>query len=1493
MARFTTPVLLPETTYVTPALSAPRASQMDTVDLSASSGSSTLSGHVIAPKRPPTSPQKPKSPAKRRNLHEVDDSDEDLFRDEDEDVYMTILDDTLDHKRESDKAEAIAQKSPYFRNEEVSNRHPTIPNSSPGRETSPSRLSRHITPSDRIVAQSPVQVVRADTPVRCPVQRTSPRNNSTDADEVTSRRPLTEVLPPPYIATPVSIKKQGRVGSSEPSSSPKLKQDLILSLKAEHMQLKADMTEIVEDEARGPYCVEAKTNKRRREEIQAQLVNMVESRDALQQKLQELQRTMLADVMSGIMPSAEIKLEVQSLTERIKEAENIVIPPSNRPSSVCSVAPASHKLSTSPLRAHRHVITNKLNDHNQLAKDNYDAPRNFAQPPAVGRQLFPIRPAESHSFSDRTVNGQTNKHPHVTDGHLGASRVSNQVKHTSDRAQSHETVQRPNISYGDPQPGDQIIELISDDESEGMNNMGQAVDFDEDDFSDGLDYAQETDLDAQRARYEELSGRYQNQAVFNSANSDNTRLATMQRPKMTTSSRKGPIDDFMRPTQSDPSTKVTSNAGIGVARGTQSTYVSASPTQQQATSWPQATQRIAQTQAAPRVARPTARPVDLMSLPGMNHPWSRDVVNAMNDVFRLRYFRSNQLEAINATLSGRDAFVLMPTGGGKSLCYQLPSIIQSGTTRGVTVVVSPLVSLMQDQVDHLAAINIRATSFSSEKTLSERGDIMKQLFRNELDCIYVAPEMLAKSDAINKIFKQLWERQCLARIVIDEAHCVSQWGHDFRPDYKKLGDFRREYDGVPVIALTATANDKVQVDVKNHLGLKDPACFKQSFNRPNLRYYVYPRSKGSNDKIKDLLDKTHKGQIGIIYCLSRAKCEAMAQQLGRRAGFYHAGMKKDERADIQRLWQAGTVQVIVATIAFGMGIDKPDVRFVIHTSLPKSLEGYYQETGRAGRDGRDANCYLFWAFADKVSLEKMIDRGESEGQQISPAQKKVQKEGIQRVVDYADNKADCRRVQVLGFFNEQYDAKDCHGTCDNCQSGEVYTDQDVSEAAKVAAQIVKAIQVRGDTEKDRRATLNDVVLIARGSRAARITEKGWDQIPGFQGLKSDARWDITNTTKLVQHLSSIGVLSDRHVPNAMGFTTTYCVPGPNADAASSGKIKVSLKIQSPRTAKKPGLLRTESRQSRGPDTDDTDFIVEDDEIGDDEFLEPELSSVSRARLPKNLQQLRHDPSRGPSSVKSTMAPPAAKARREKDSHAVMMSKMYKKSFTPLDLDRIARCWAELKQVRNAIQQKQGHRRLESTFSDQVLQDIAVHLPISPGELLKIPDVKREIVDVHGFQILIVTNKYQEEIDALGIDLDAQLNAVSHPPARPASLPKLGAASNRNTSRRTSAARPNYSEPYFRQEAEDDEENYFGPDEDEQEMMLTTTRESHPFHAPVQQPTIAPAAHGKDKRKSVPGKGIAAKHKSKSDTSQRSEPRSKTSGTTRKTGGSGIGAAKPR
>ena len=518
----------------------------------------------------------------------------------------------------------------------------------------------------------------------------------------------------------------------------------------------------------------------------------------------------------------------------------------------------------------------------------------------------------------------------------------------------------------------------------------------------------------------------------------------------------------------------------------------------------------------------------------LQHPWSRDVKAAMSQRFHLRGFRPYQLDAINATLAGKDAFVLMPTGGGKSLCYQLPAIITSGKTQGVTVVISPLLSLMQDQVEHLTKLRIQALLINGEVTAEHRRLVMDCLKEHDpqkfCQLLYITPEMLSKSQSMINAFKNLHQRGKLARIVIDEAHCVSQWGHDFRPDYKLVGEVRRQFRGVPLIALTATATENVKVDVMHNLGMGNCEVFTQSFNRPNLQYEVRSKGKAKDvlDGIAETINTCYKRQTGIIYCLSKKNCENVAEKLHKDYGIlahhYHAGMQPEEKKNVQRKWQNGEYNVIVATIAFGMGIDKPNVRFVFHHTIPKSLEGYYQETGRAGRDGKISGCYLYYGYQDTSALKRMIDDGEG-----SFEQKDRQRQMLRNVVQFCENRSDCRRVQILNYFGETFSKDACNASCDNCKSKSRFENRDFSHYVPAALSLIRQVA-------DDNVTLLHCVDVFRGSKTKKISEMGHDRL-AEHGAGADI--DRGNVERLFYRLVSEDAVAEHNIVNKGDFATNY------------------------------------------------------------------------------------------------------------------------------------------------------------------------------------------------------------------------------------------------------------------------------------------------------------------------------------------------------------------
>jgi ATP-dependent DNA helicase RecQ len=376
----------------------------------------------------------------------------------------------------------------------------------------------------------------------------------------------------------------------------------------------------------------------------------------------------------------------------------------------------------------------------------------------------------------------------------------------------------------------------------------------------------------------------------------------------------------------------------------------------------------------------------------------------LKQYFGFTSFRPLQEEIILDSLAGRDTFALLPTGGGKSLCFQLPALARDG----LTVVVSPLIALMKDQVDALQASGIAATFLNSSLNADESRKRLRGLHNGEFRLLYVAPERLMLSGFLSDL--QKWNVQLIA---IDEAHCISEWGHDFRPEYRQISELRKHFPNVPFMALTATATGRVREDIVNHLQLREPKCYVASFNRPNLTYRVIPKNK-PYDQLLNFLRARPKDS-GIVYCQSRKSAESVAANLsadGVRAKPYHAGLTPKERSEHQEFFLRDDVRVICATIAFGMGINKPNVRFVVHYDLPKNIEGYYQETGRAGRDGLPSECVLLFSAGDVVKQTQFID------EKPNPQEQKIAREQLQQMIHYAEC-ASCRRVELLAYFGEK------------------------------------------------------------------------------------------------------------------------------------------------------------------------------------------------------------------------------------------------------------------------------------------------------------------------------------------------------------------------------------------------------------------------------------------------------------------------------------------
>lgn len=489
---------------------------------------------------------------------------------------------------------------------------------------------------------------------------------------------------------------------------------------------------------------------------------------------------------------------------------------------------------------------------------------------------------------------------------------------------------------------------------------------------------------------------------------------------------------------------------------------------------------------------------------------ARDLTIDLKRNFGFDSFRPGQHSIVRDALAGRDVLAIMPTGGGKSLCFQLPAVMQSG----VTLVVSPLIALMQDQVRLLTQNGIAATLINSSLDGREIATRLRGTRNGEYKLVYVAPERLLQSEFIGQLLPTLNAEHGLTAFVIDEAHCVSEWGHDFRPEYRQLATLRQRFADVPVWAFTATATERVRQDIVEQLALRNPAIHVASFNRANLFYAVKPKDKRTYD---ELLTRAGDASAGIVYCMSRKRVDELAQRLqsdGVRALPYHAGLDAEERKRNQDAFIRDDAQVIVATIAFGMGINKPDVRWVVHFDLPRTLESYYQESGRAGRDGDPAQCILYFSAADIRTAEFLIQ------QKIDPVsgepledEQRMARQQLRQVLSYAES-AECRRAIQLRYFGEAFEPP-C-GACDNCTSP-----REIQDWTTPAQQFLSCI-ARLAQRRERYGAAH-IIDILRGSEAQKVIDRGHRSLSVY-GIGKDR--SIDEWRHLVRNLIHQGLVNE-------------------------------------------------------------------------------------------------------------------------------------------------------------------------------------------------------------------------------------------------------------------------------------------------------------------------------------------------------------------------------
>ncbi|KZV66696.1 ATP-dependent DNA helicase [Peniophora sp. CONT] len=703
-----------------------------------------------------------------------------------------------------------------------------------------------------------------------------------------------------------------------------------------------------------------------------------------------------------------------------------------------------------------------------------------------------------------------------------------------------------------------------------------------------------------------------------------------------------------------------------------------------------------------------------VSLPGPTNDFNpkksrhyNAVMRVLRDSFQLESFRPNQLEAIIATLDGRDVFTLMPTGGGKSLCFQLPAIVSPG----VTVVFSPLIALMLDQTRELEQRGIRTVWYNMEMSSADRSAATQALLApadHKPNMVYMTPERLAGNDQMNNVLTTLYKSGLLARFVIDEAHLLHTWGRNFRGSFLDLKLLRQKWPTVPIIALTATATPTAQVDIMSILGMRPNTLrLSQSFNRPNLRYRVLIKPRNVIKEMVQFINTTHPGKTGIVYCMGRDKCEKVADQLtkeGIAARYFHAQMDSEDKKRVFEAWMDGRTKVVVATVAFGMGINKPDVRFVIHHDVPSSMANYLQETGRAGRDGLISDCVLYYLYRDSEFLLRRV----RENKDLSPQECDRLQQEVRDIIEFATNTIDCRRAQILARFDESFDPDTCNRTCDNCQSnGEVIT-VDCSQAASGLVQLQREAQAQ-NILKVPRGTL---VAAFRGKSPKEVIEKGLNGLQSF-GAGKDLEMGLAE--RIFDRLVALGAF--KTVVEVVKYPAIYVRLGDRTvyEPWLAGRANLEMRTRVPlgKSKRAPAGSRTNSRKKAT-----TRAELQSDPIEDDDEDEPAAAAPSRSlwqdddEADATYAPEPDEPVAGPSRPRApaTRTKPASRRAPPPEPEPEPEPETVEVAEPGVGEDWHDVCYRRLLEVREQVCLTEGLVEPEDIMSDQCLQMLSLNLP---------------------------------------------------------------------------------------------------------------------------------------------------------------------------------------